>query len=100
MRPVQVSQVNRYIKTVLQSDPLLSNISVIGEVSNLKNHSTGHVYFSMKDKGSRINCFLPADKARYLRYPLEEGMEIIASGYIYLYEKGGSYSLNVSDITR
>jgi len=98
MRPVQVSQVNKYIKTVLQSDPLLSNISVIGEVSNLKYHGTGHVYFSMKDKGSRINCFLPADKARHLRYPLEEGMEIIASGYIYLYEKGGSYSLNVSDI--
>lgn len=98
MKPVQVSQLNKYIKTILQSDPLLSRISVIGEVFNLKYHSSGHVYFSMKDKGSRINCFLPEDKAAYLRYPLEEGMEIVASGYIYLYEKGGSYSLNVSDI--
>lgn len=98
MKPVQVSQVNKYIKNVLQSDPLLSRISVIGEVSNLKYHGSGHVYFSMKDNTSRINCFLPENKAAYLRYPLEEGMEIVASGYIYLYEKGGSYSLNISDI--
>ncbi|MDO4482121.1 MAG: exodeoxyribonuclease VII large subunit [Bacillota bacterium] len=98
MKPVQVSQLNKYIKTIIQSDPLLSRISVIGEVSNLKYHSSGHVYFSMKDRGSRINCFLPEDKAAYLRYPLEEGMEIIASGYIYLYEKGGYYSLTVSEI--
>lgn len=99
MKPVKVSQINRYIKTVLQTDPVLGNVSIIGEVSNLKYHSSGHVYFSMKDQTSRINCFLPSDKVRYLRYPLEDGMEIIASGYIYVYEKGGSYSLNVGDIT-
>lgn len=98
MKPIQVSQLNRYIKTVLQHDPLLSNISVKGEISNLKYHGTGHVYFSLKDSGSRISCFLPSDRVGYIRYPLEEGMEIVASGYIYLYEKGGSYSLNVKDV--
>ncbi len=98
MKPVKVSQVNKYIKTVLQSDPLLSKISVVGEISNLKYHGSGHVYFSLKDYSSRLSCFLPSDRVKHLRYPLEEGMEIIASGYIYLYEKGGSYSLNISDI--
>lgn len=98
MKPIQVSQLTRYIKTILQHDPLLSNISVKGEISNLTYHGTGHVYFSLKDSGSRVSCFLAADKARYIRYPLEEGMEIIASGYINIYEKGGSYSLNVRDV--
>lgn len=98
MKPVSVSQLNRYIKTVLQTDPVLGNISVVGEISNLKYHGTGHVYFSLKDRNSRINCFLPADKVRYIRFPLEDGMEVVASGYLYLYEKGGYYSLNVGDI--
>ena len=77
MKPVSVSQLNRYIKTVLQTDPVLGNISVIGEISNLKYHGTGHVYFSLKDRSSRINCFLPADKVRYIRFPLEDGMEVV-----------------------
>ena len=98
IKPVKVSQLNGYIKRILQTDPLLGNVSVIGEISNLKFHGSGHVYFSMKDEGSRLNCFLPADRAQNLRYELSEGMEITASGYIYLYERGGSYSLNIRDI--
>lgn len=98
IKPVKVSQLNGYIKRILQTDPLLGNVSVIGEVSNLKFHGSGHVYFSMKDVDSRLNCFLPADRASQLRYELSEGMEITASGYIYLYERGGSYSLNIKDI--
>ena len=98
IKPVKVSQLNGYIKRILQTDPLLGNVSVIGEISNLKFHGSGHVYFSMKDEGGRLNCFLPADRAESLRYELSEGMEITASGYIYLYERGGSYSLNIRDI--
>ena len=98
IKPVRVSQLNGYIKRVIQSDPLLGNISVIGEISNIKYHETGHVYFSMKDENSKVNCFLPSDKAVNLRYELANGMEITASGYIYIYEKGGTYSLNVRDI--
>ncbi len=97
-KPIKVSQLNSYIKRVLQTDPLLGNISVTGEISNLKHHSSGHVYFSLKDETSRINCFLAADNARHIRYELSEGMEIIVNGYIYLYERGGSYSINVRDI--
>ena len=98
VKPVKVSQLNGYIKRILQTDPILGNVSVVGEISNLKFHGSGHVYFSMKDEGSRLNCFLPSERAESLRYELSEGMEITASGYIYLYERGGSYSLNIRDI--
>jgi len=98
MKPIKVSQLNGYIKRILQSDPILGNISVIGEISNIKYHGTGHVYFSMKDENSRISCFLPSSEVSKLRYELEDGMEITASGYMYVYEKGGTYSLNVKDI--
>lgn len=80
-------------------DPLLGNVSVIGEISNLKYHSTGHVYFTLKDETSKINCFLAAEYLRELRYELSDGIEIVANGYIYLYERGGSYSLNVREIS-
>lgn len=98
MKPVKVSQLNSYIKRILQTDPLLGNVSVIGEISNLKFHSSGHVYFSLKDESSKINCFIPSDLFRSIRYELADGMEITATGYVYLYEKGGTYSLNVRNI--
>lgn len=98
MKPIKVSQLNSYIKRILQTDPILGNVSVAGEISNLKFHGSGHVYFSMKDADSKLNCFLPADRAEKLRYELSEGMEITASGYIYLYERGGSYSLNIKEV--
>lgn len=99
VKPIKVSQLNGYIKRVLQSDPLLGNVSVIGEISNLKYHSTGHVYFTMKDETSKINCFLASENLRNLRYELTDGIEIVANGYIFLFERGGTYSLNVRDIT-
>ena len=66
LKPVSVSQLNEYISRILQTDPLLGNISVIGEISNLKYHSSGHIYFSMVDETSKINCFLPASYAQDL----------------------------------
>ena len=98
LKPVSVTQLNSYIKQVLQSDPILGNVSVIGEISNLKFHGTGHIYFTLKDKDSKINCFLSKDIIKDIRFELSEGMEISAFGYIYLFERGGSYSLNIRDI--
>lgn len=97
LKPVKVSQLNSYIKRVLQTDPILGNVSVIGEVSNLKFHGSGHVYFSLKDENSKVNCFLPSS-LNHLADELSEGMEITVTGYLYLYERGGSYSLNIRDI--
>ena len=70
LRPVSVTQLNDYIGRVLQTDPLLGNISVIGEISNLKYHSSGHVYFSLVDEGSKVNCFLPSSYAQTLPWRL------------------------------
>ena len=95
MKPIKVSQINQYVKRILQTDPILGNLSVIGEISNLKFHGSGHVYFSLKDETSRINCFFGADRAYPYLDQLEDGMEIIAHGNVTVYEKGGTYSLNV-----
>lgn len=98
LKPVRVGQLNNYIGRVLKTDPILGNVSVIGEVSNLKFHSSGHVYFSLKDEDSKINCFLAAGNLQRITCPLEEGMEIVANGYISVYERGGYYSLNIRDV--
>lgn len=98
MKPVKVSQLNSYIKRILQTDPILGNVSVIGEISNLKFHSSGHVYFSLKDENGRVSCFLPAGNWDRIGFRPEEGMEVTAHGYIYLYERGGSYSINIRDM--
>ena len=98
LKPVKVSQLNSYIKRILQSDPILGNVSVIGEISNLKFHSSGHVYFSLKDEDSKVSCFLPASNVSRLDFRLEEGLEVTAHGYIYLYERGGTYSINIRDM--
>lgn len=98
LKPITVSQLNRYIGKVLSTDPILGNVSVRGEISNLKYHGSGHVYFTLKDSGSRINCFLPASSAENLRYELTDGIEAVVMGYLSVYEAGGYYSLNVRDV--
>ena len=98
LKPIKVAQLNNYIGRVLKTDPILANVSVIGEISNLKFHSSGHVYFSLKDEDSKINCFLAASNVERIACPLEDGMEIIATGYISVYERGGYYSLSIRDI--
>ena len=98
LRPVTVAQLNEYISRILATDPLLGNISVSGEISNLKFHSSGHVYFSMVDSTSKINCFLPASYVKNLTCPLGDGIGIVAHGYINVYKKGGTYTLFVKDV--
>ena len=98
LKPVTVTQLNEYISRVLTTDPLLGNISVTGEISNLKFHSTGHVYFSIIDQNSKVNCFLPSTYVKNLNYALGDGLEVIIHGYINVYKKGGTYTLFVRSI--
>ncbi|MDR2771445.1 MAG: exodeoxyribonuclease VII large subunit [Clostridiales Family XIII bacterium] len=98
VKPVTVSQLNGYISRVLRADPVLGVVSVIGEIANLKYHGSGHIYFSLKDASSTLGCFLPAGAQGVLR-ELADGTEIVAAGYISVYERGGYYSLNVTDIS-
>ncbi len=98
LKPIKVSQLNKYIGRVMQTDPILGNVSVIGEISNLKYHSSGHVYFTLKDDAGKLNCFVTGSVEKNIRSQLADGMEVITAGYISVYEKGGYYSLNVRDI--
>ncbi len=98
LKPVTVTQLNEYISRVLGTDPLLSNITVTGEISNLKHHSSGHIYFSISDASSKINCFLPATYARNLAYELGDGINVIIRGYVNVYKKGGTYTLFVREL--
>lgn len=98
LKPVTVTQLNEYISRVLGTDPLLSNISVTGEISNLKFHSSGHVYFSMIDQSSKVNCFLPASCFRNLAYTLGDGLNVTVRGYINVYKKGGAYTLFIREL--
>lgn len=99
LKPVTVSQLNEYISRVLMTDPLLGNVTVTGEISNLKYHSSGHVYFSINDENSKINCFFPAGYVRNLSYELGDGLEVVINGYINVYKKGGTYTLFVRTVT-
>ncbi len=98
LKPITVAQLNNYIGRVLHTDPLLGSVSVIGEVSNLKFHGSGHIYFTLKDSSSKVNCFLASGVLPGITCPLEEGMEIVATGNISVYERGGYYSLSIRDI--
>lgn len=98
LKPVTVSQLNEYISRVIGTDPLLGAVVVKGEISNLKYHSTGHVYFSVIDAASKLNCFLHREYAMKLPWMLEDGMEVILTGGISVFKKNGTYSLYVRNI--
>lgn len=97
-KPVKVSQLNAYINRIIRTNPVLSNIRVTGEISNLKFHSAGSIYFSLKDETSKINCYISPDNAMHIRIIIEEGMNAIVTGFVNVYERGGTYSLMVSDV--
>lgn len=97
-KAISVSQLNRYINRLISTDPILCNIVVCGEVSNLTKHSSGHWYFALKDDSSKVNCFLPSFRVKDLRYDISEGMQITCYGSVSVYEKGGYYSLQINAI--
>jgi len=98
LKPITVSQLNDYISRILTNDPLLNHIPVKGEISNLKFHGSGHVYFSLIDKDSKISCFLPSSYLRNIKYELGDGLEVTVYGNLNVYKKGGSYTLFVRNI--
>ncbi|NMA12597.1 MAG: exodeoxyribonuclease VII large subunit [Chloroflexi bacterium] len=90
---LSVSDVNRQIRNLLESDPILEDISVNGEISNLSVPSSGHIYFTLKDEQSMLKCVLWRTYAAEFRDLLENGRSVIAHGRIGVYERGGSYQL-------
>ena len=94
-----VSQVNSYIKNMFTQDFMLVRICIRGEVSNCKYHSSGHVYFTMKDEKASIACVMFAGSRKGLSFTLKEGQKILAEGSVSVYEQGGSYQLYVKKVT-
>lgn len=94
-----VSQVNSYIKNMFVQDFMLARISIRGEVSNCKYHSSGHVYFTIKDERASMACVLFAGNRKGLLFTLKEGQKIVAEGSVSVYEQGGSYQLYVKKVT-
>ena len=94
---MDISEVNSYIKRILTNDPILYNLRVKGEISNFKVHSSGNVYLSLKDEKSKLNCII--FKSNYDKsLNLDNGVKIIASGYISVYERDGAYQLYINEV--
>lgn len=93
-----VAQVNYYIKNMFSQDFLLNRIYVKGEVSNCKAHSSGHLYFSLKDESGTLSAVMFAGQRRGLAFPLQNGQRVVVLGSINVYERTGSYQLYAREI--
>lgn len=93
-----ITQVNTYIKNLFIKDYNLSNIYVKGEVSNCKYHSSGHIYFTLKDTGGQMACVMFAGQRGGLTFTLKEGQSVIVLGQVSVYERDGKYQLYAKEI--
>ncbi|MGL5615602.1 MAG: exodeoxyribonuclease VII large subunit [Sarcina sp.] len=100
LKTLSVTDVNSYLKRSLDNDFILNNLSVKGEISNLKFHSSGHIYFSLKDKESKINAVMFRSDAENLNFLLENGMEVTIKGRLSVYIKDGSYQLYCKEASK
>ncbi|MGV8145052.1 MAG: exodeoxyribonuclease VII large subunit [Alkaliphilus sp.] len=98
VRILSVADVNAYIKRIISSDAILHSLRVQGEISNFKLHSSGHMYFSIKDKTSKLSCIMFKNNASKIKFDISNGMKATLKGYVSVYERDGQYQLYVSDI--
>lgn len=95
-----VTQVNAYIKNMFVQDFLLNRVSVRGEVSNCKYHTSGHIYFTLKDKTGTLSAVMFASQRKGLTFQLQEGQQVVVGGSVDVYERDGKYQLYAKEITR
>lgn len=95
---LSVTQVNSYIKNLFIRDGILNNIYIKGEISNCKYHTSGHIYFTLKDKGGQMSCVMFAGQRKGLTFQMKEGQSVIALGSVSVYERGGVYQLYAKHI--
>ena len=100
MKTLTVSEVNNYIKKILDNDYILNNLVVRGEISNLKYHSSGHIYFSLKDSSSKINCVMFKSNCSNLDFRIEDGMQVIANARCSIYQGTGSLQLYIDKLEK
>lgn len=93
-----VTQINAYIKNMFTQDYMLQALFVKGEVSNCKYHSSGHIYFTLKDQKGTLNCVMFAGNRRGLNFQIQEGQQVIVGGTMDVYERDGKYQLYARQI--
>lgn len=98
-QPLTVKALTKYIKLKFDYDKNLQHLLLKGELSNVKRHSRGHLYFTLKDDEAQINAVMFASAASHLEFVPTEGMQVIVKGHITVYEAGGTYSLYVKEMT-
>ena len=95
---ITVSQLTRYIKYKIDNDINLNEVFLKGEISNFKAHSRGHFYFTLKDEGSRINAIMFASSTKKIKFMPTDGMKVLVTGKISVFEANGGYQIYVSDM--
>jgi exodeoxyribonuclease VII large subunit len=98
IKVLTVTALNGYIKKVIDSDFILNNANVKGELSNVKIHTSGHIYFSLKDAFGKINCVMFKSQASKLRITPRDGMNVIIRGKVSVYERDGAYQIYCDDL--
>lgn len=97
-RIATVTQINNYIKALLDQVPVLQNIWIKGEISNFKFHSSGHIYMTLKDSGAVLKAVMFKNAVMSLKFKPEDGMKVLARGRLSVYESGGQYQLYVEEM--
>ena len=95
---LSITQINEYIRSLMDSDSLLTGLAVRGEISNYKMYPSGHHYFTLKDEGGALKCVMFKGSAMRLRFRPENGMKVIAMGKISVYPRDGAYQLYCSSL--
>ena len=95
---ITVTQLTRYIKYKIDNDTNLNEVFLKGEISNFKAHSRGHFYFTLKDEGSRINAIMFASSTKNLKFVPQDGMKVLVTGKISVFEANGAYQIYVNDM--
>ena len=95
---ITVTEVNKYIKEIINDDLLLKKVYLKGEISNFKAHTRGHFYFTLKDENSRINAVMFSFNNRNMKFVPYDGMKVLVTGKIDVYEASGSYQIYVEEM--
>lgn len=95
---IKVSELSKYIKSNFDNDMYLRNVYLKGEISNFKNHTTGHFYFSLKDETSRINAVMFSSAAKKIKFIPKDGMKVLVNGRVTVYEQTGGYQIYVEEM--
>lgn len=96
---ITVTELNEYVKSLLDGDPLLRRIAVKGEISNYRPNSSGHLYFTLKDEGGAVRCVMFRAAAQKLKFAVENGMKVVAVGSVSAFVRDGQYQLYLTGLT-